>query len=320
MESAWIDFALETAPRFAVAGFLAGFGFWSAAWLFTRWEGNRFVRLSTSVGTGLIIGVCSAALVGGAIAVFGFPTLFSIPWSTEFRNFLVSLIYTKGLNYWWMLAAFTLVILVSVIGCVWLEAGRDPPPRVGPPFSPLAYQEHVIWSHLIDDRQLTPAFESLHRSTKAFEIFRWFADEGNAAAQNNVGVMFESGWGVEQSDAHAEDYFRRAAERGIGTAQFNLAAVLVGDTLRASRSEHNAEPKGRLVEGYKWALIAKAQHYPGVSLRRFRKRMNRAEIAEGERLAQLWLKQHGMRKQSKLSMVIKEAPRVLRRELWGSPE
>jgi len=321
MEPAWIDFAIATAPGLAIAGFLAGFGFWSAAWLFVRWEGNRSVPLSISIGIGLVIGICSAVIVGGAVAVLGYPILFLLPWPAEFQIFLVQLLPAEQLNYWWTFVGFSLIFLALVVGCVWLEAGRDPPPRVGPPFSPLAHQDHGVWGYLIDDEQLAPAFEAFHTHkgpTKAFEAFRQFADQGNAAAQNNVGVMFESGFGVDKSDAQAEAYFRRAAERGIGTAQFNLAALLTGDILRAGTIEHNTETNGRLVEGYKWALVAKAQHYPDVRLRRFKKRLSRTQIAEGERLAQLWLERHGVQKQSRLSFLIKEAPRVLRRELWSA--
>ena len=43
--------------------------------------------------------------------------------------------------------------------------------------------------------------------------------------------------------------------------------------------------------------------------------MNRKQIAEGESLAQLWLQQHEVQKQSKLGFLIEEAPRVLGREL-----
>lgn len=176
----------------------------------------------------------------------------------------------------------------------------------------------MIWSYLIDDPQLAPAFRALRRPTEAFDIFRHFADLGNAAAQNNVGVMFETGWGVDRSDAQAEKYFRLASEHGIPTAQFCLAALLAGDILAAAETEHNTAAASRLAEGYKWALVAKAQHFPDVRLRRFRKRLSLAQSAEAEHLARLWLEQHGVRKQSRLMFLIKNAPLVLTREIWGA--
>jgi len=317
MESAWIDFAVATAPRFAVAGFLAGFGIWSFMWLIVRGEGNRTVPLSMSIMIGLGSGLCSAVLVGGAVAALAYPLLFLMPLPVEIHSFLVGLLSTEEINYWWVLGIIATMLLLPVVGCVWLEAGREPPPSVDPPFSPLAHQDHVVWSYLIADQQLAPAFDASigRNSKKAFEVFKRFADQGNGAAQNNVGVMFETGFGVEKSDAQAEQYFCRAAEQGVRTGQFNLAALLVGDILRAGASQHSSDTDRRLVEGFKWALIAKAQHYPGVSLRGFRRRMNRKQIAEGESLAQLWLQQHEVQKQSKLGFLIEEAPRVLGREL-----
>ena len=316
MGSGWVDLAIATVPGFAIVGFLTGFSIWSAAWLCTRLEGCRAVSLPMSIGIGLLIGLWVAVLAGAIAALLGYLILLPLPqllWEV-----LASILEASQANYLDGLGIFMFLLSVVTAGCVWSEAGRDPPPSVDSPFSPLAYQEHVIWSYLIDDAQLAPAFRALRRPKDAFEIFRNFADLGNAAAQNNLGVMFETGWGVAKSDVQAEKYFRLASEQGISTAQFSSAALLAGDILGAAATEHDTAAERRLVEGYKWALVAKAQHFPDVKLRRFRKRLNAAQRAEGERLARLWLEQHGVRKQNKLMFLIKNAPLVLTREIWGA--
>ena len=53
----------------------------------------------------------------------------------------------------------------------------------------------------------------------------WFqkaADHGEAAAQNNLGVMYLNGYGVSQDEAAALSWFRKAADQGYAPAQDNL--------------------------------------------------------------------------------------------------
>jgi len=53
---------------------------------------------------------------------------------------------------------------------------------------------------------------------------RW-AEQGNAAAQYNLGLMYDQGKGVKQDRAEAARWYRRAAEQGILFAQYNLGAL-----------------------------------------------------------------------------------------------
>ena len=48
------------------------------------------------------------------------------------------------------------------------------------------------------------------------------AEQGNASAQINLGVMYATGRGVPQDDAEAVRWFRLAAEQGHDSAQYNL--------------------------------------------------------------------------------------------------
>jgi hypothetical protein len=48
------------------------------------------------------------------------------------------------------------------------------------------------------------------------------AEQGNAAAQYNLGVNYYLGKGVAQDDKQAVAWYRKAAEQGYAAAQFNL--------------------------------------------------------------------------------------------------
>jgi len=63
----------------------------------------------------------------------------------------------------------------------------------------------------------------------AAAIWQAAAAEGDAVAQFNLGLLYESGLGVEQDVVAAARWYRRAAVKGIGAAQHNLAALMVSD-------------------------------------------------------------------------------------------
>ena len=52
--------------------------------------------------------------------------------------------------------------------------------------------------------------------------YRKSAEQGNAMAQGNLGVMYGNGKGVAQDHMEAVRWFRKAAEQGVAMAQFNL--------------------------------------------------------------------------------------------------
>ena len=57
------------------------------------------------------------------------------------------------------------------------------------------------------------------------EAVRWYrlaAEQGDATAQNNLGVMYGAGRGVPQDDAEAVRWYRLAVEQGDANAQYNL--------------------------------------------------------------------------------------------------
>ena len=57
---------------------------------------------------------------------------------------------------------------------------------------------------------------------KAAELYQKAADQGNAAAQNNLGYLYENGDGVPTDFAKAEQLYQKAADRGNQAAVANL--------------------------------------------------------------------------------------------------
>src|SRR5215471_9505352 len=55
------------------------------------------------------------------------------------------------------------------------------------------------------------------------EAVKWYqraAEQGNAAAQSNLGTMYDRGQGVPQNYTEALRWYRRAAEQGVAYAQY----------------------------------------------------------------------------------------------------
>jgi len=57
---------------------------------------------------------------------------------------------------------------------------------------------------------------------EALKWFRLAAAQGNASAQTSLGVMYSQGNGVPQDYAEALKWYRLAAAQGYATAQYNL--------------------------------------------------------------------------------------------------
>ena len=51
------------------------------------------------------------------------------------------------------------------------------------------------------------------------------AEQGNVAAQYNLGVMYANGQGVRQDYAQAVQWYRKVAEQGDAEAQYNLGLM-----------------------------------------------------------------------------------------------
>ncbi len=68
------------------------------------------------------------------------------------------------------------------------------------------------------------AYERGEFSTALREV-RSLAERGNAPAQYEMGVMYDTGLGVPQDYAQALKWYRKAANQGYARAQFNLGSM-----------------------------------------------------------------------------------------------
>jgi uncharacterized protein len=59
----------------------------------------------------------------------------------------------------------------------------------------------------------------------ALRLIGPIAEEGNAAAQFNLGVMHQFSYGVPQDNEAAVSWYRKAAEQGLAEAQYNLGVM-----------------------------------------------------------------------------------------------
>ena len=59
----------------------------------------------------------------------------------------------------------------------------------------------------------------------AVSLYRLASDQGNAKAQNNLGVMYNNGQGVVQDYKEAVKWWRLAAAQGNAWAQNNLGIM-----------------------------------------------------------------------------------------------
>jgi hypothetical protein len=78
-------------------------------------------------------------------------------------------------------------------------------------------RDKASWGALTKDEQ-----REMHAAVGGW---RAAADQGHAEAQYNLGVMFEQGRGVAQSDVEAARWFRKAADQGNAGAQYNMGGM-----------------------------------------------------------------------------------------------
>ena len=112
---------------------------------------------------------------------------------------------------------------------------------------------------------------------KAVSWFRKAAEQGIAAAQYNLGLMYVNGDGVPKDGAKAVSWYRKAAEQGNARAQSNLGWMYVNG---------KGVPKDD-VQAYAWWSIAAAQGQENAKKNKgiIEKKMTRSQVAEAQTLA-----------------------------------
>ena len=129
----------------------------------------------------------------------------------------------------------------------------------------------------LDSKEGMEALQSGDYQT-ALEIWQTLAEQGDANAQTNLGIMYSKGDGVPQDDAKAVEWFRKAAEQGYPAAQHSLGFMY-------------ASGKGvplDYVNAYAWFALAATQEHPNSrpSLAFVEEKMSDFEIQSAQKLAQ----------------------------------
>ncbi len=122
-------------------------------------------------------------------------------------------------------------------------------------------------------------------------FLRKAAEQGDAAAQTNLGLMYANGEGVLKDDKAAVKWYRRAAEQGYADAQFNLGVMChTGDAL----------PKD-YVAAYAWYSLAAfdGDEIGAESRDEVAKQMTPEQIAEANKLFNELLKKIEANKKEK---------------------
>jgi TPR repeat protein len=150
----------------------------------------------------------------------------------------------------------------------------------------------------------------------ALREWRPLAEQGDALAQYNLGVLYRKGRGVPEDDVLAGQWFAKAAAQGQAKAQFSLGTLYFNGEgvpkdyqqalrwfrLAADQGEALAQTKiaimydegqgvpKNIVQAYKWySLGATNGDKPAIELRNaIASQMTPAQIAEAQKLTQQW--------------------------------
>ena len=119
------------------------------------------------------------------------------------------------------------------------------------------------------------AFQSAAASE--FDEMKALADQGLAAAQYNLALMYDNGEGVPENDAEAVKWYRKAADQGHSGAQYNLGLMY---------ADGRGVPENS-IRAYVWWSMAKTQGYAdaATNLDILKPQMTPQQIADGQALA-----------------------------------
>jgi len=147
-------------------------------------------------------------------------------------------------------------------------------------------QRHIeldfVKGFLLRPAQLSTAYEAFAAGdyAAAFAAYEAAAETGDAAAQNNLGILHEVGAGIPADTDAAESWYRRAAEQDLPMGQYNLG-ILYGTRPPKTRDS---------VRAYAWLSLA-GEHGlapAGAARQAIAARMSASEIEEARQLAEGW--------------------------------
>jgi len=144
----------------------------------------------------------------------------------------------------------------------------------------LLFSAGAAWADFDD------GWAALERGDYATALKEWrpLAEQGDADAQYNLGVMYEHGWGVPVNYAEAVKWYRKAAEYGHAGAQFGLGS---GYFLGRGVPED-------YIKAHMWLSLAKAQGHEKAAkgLDVVKEKMTPADISKAQKLTAEWWEKH----------------------------
>jgi hypothetical protein len=181
--------------------------------------------------------------------------------------------------YLLILAAATVALALGFILAPWIqerfhEAARDSSPTV------LACSPASVAPSQL--ALSTPSVE-----TANFQQLLQLAQQGNAAAENALGLLYAQGddkQSIEQNESQAANWFTKAAEHGSIAAQYKLGLLYWGG---------HGVPKDTN-KAYFWTVLARAGGQEGSQdlAKILANGMTRSQAAAIEQQAEIWYQQH----------------------------
>ena len=130
-----------------------------------------------------------------------------------------------------------------------------------------------------DFQDATDAYKRKDYET-AYKLILQLAEQGNANAQFNLGIMYEHGQGVPQDYKEAVKWYRLSAEQGNASAQSNLGVM---------HNDGQGVPQD-YKEAFKWFSLSGSNGYKDAVINRniIEKRMTPQQIEKAQELARNW--------------------------------
>ena len=124
--------------------------------------------------------------------------------------------------------------------------------------------------------------EAYERGDYATALSEWrpLAEQGDAVAQYNLGVLYDAGYGVSQDYGQARQWFEKAAAQGYANAQHDLGRLFYYG---------HGVPQD-FVQAHKWYNLAAANGHKVAATFRdsLVEQMTPADISEAQKLAREW--------------------------------
>ncbi|MDB9867302.1 sel1 repeat family protein [Pseudomonadales bacterium] len=160
---------------------------------------------------------------------------------------------------------------------------------------------------------------SISGCSSEFDEMKALAEQGDAKAQNNLGLMYANGNGTPQDYKEAVKWFRAAAEQGLLVSQITLALTYDLSAIpqdqkeaykwfKAAAEQGSVEAQFELgliyakgvgvLQDYKWAHMwynlaaANGSELGRTNRDEIAKQMTPADISEAQQMASDWVKDH----------------------------